>query len=633
MKDLEPYVCLWDHCTDHETNFREQNVWMNHMRSHALRWTCRLPGHPRGQGNIIFTSETEFETHLNRVHPTTKTLNLAQVNILKRQCSSADPNPFKICPLCQISIDNISGQRPGSELVSASSQSLKMQKHIASHLQMIASYSLPWLDGAYSDISSDKALSSCTESTLSSADENQVALLEASLANANALDEMEDLMLCDPDVAAEEQQQSEEWNFMPEPSYEGQEFDPVLESFVRKYHVDMAFTESTAKVISLPCVYMPMSKNTDFFGREDTVKALEGALCLNMQSSLSGIKSYSVHGPAGIGKTQVAIEFVHRFMHQFDAVFWIHADEISKILEDINRITNQLGLVDEKSADSEDQALTVELFKAWLKTPLRSLKEPSAGLASWLLVLDHVIEPAITHEFWPAGCQSGSILITSRRTLPWDSVLHKSTSLERLTPEQGAEFMCRLVRREISPEERSCASLISINVYGVPYALKHLAKWIVEADLTFAEFLAQHSNSEKIKSQTDLKGVSRLFSISEEHSFLKSTFNSIRHCGPLLDVLSMLDPDHIPERILRTTSKSPGVGKYPTTEVTYQNSIQELLRFGLVTRSNWPDAIFMHRIVQDAARKRMKPLYYREVFNTCVELISLRWYAFHFLIN
>lgn len=588
---------------------------------------------------MIFTCGDRYATHLKEHTSQGRHFSDAQIQLLKRQRGLPDPTPVKSCPLCHVTLEdfgqvnrgkNVHPGREGPEQVTSAVLALKMQKHIASHLMMIASYSLPWLDETDGDVASDRPLS--LESDISSSElQDQRDKPRRSNSHRDLSEEFGDLNFEDHDSKPEDRAQ-DEWSFIANIPYEGQGSDGLLSPFVRRYHVDIAFEGNTRREPLLPCIYMPMARNEDFFGRDDTLQFLESQLCVDLaetsgagQQSTS-LKTCSLYGPAGIGKTQVAVEFVYRHMKKFDAVFWVHADEASKLIEDVNRITVHLGLVDKTSADSGDQTLTRDLLKRWLGNPMTSSKSaPGSERANWLLILDHVIEPAVLDQFWPTERECGSILMTSRRPMPWSPDRYPSQTLNRLTPSEGADFMCSLVNVSVSPEERQCATLISSKVKGVPYALSHLTKWIVGEELSFSEFLAQNHTRENKELQKKMRGELARFVVAEEHSFLEVAFENIKHSRPLLDVLSMLDPDKIPERILVTDSPHIFIRGYPKTMSNVQEALQELQRYSLIMWNPTSETYFVHRIVQDAVRKQMTPTYSRDVFNTCILLLSAQW--------
>ncbi|KAF2736406.1 hypothetical protein EJ04DRAFT_575373 [Polyplosphaeria fusca] len=641
LKDIESYVCLFPDCPESQTRYRDQNTWIAHLRTHTRRWICRLPGHPRGGPPQSFDSIEEYSKHLTATH-SGKALSQNQMHqLLKLQRPVHDPNPLKKCPLCAVTLEELgqtfglAGSNPGATgLLPSAALTQKMQKHIVSHLIWLASYSLPWLDEADGNFRSDEASSAVTEKS-DCTDPEEPAAPHRTGSRSNLSADTEPLVFEDSDDMIQPRDEHE-WDFVNPFDYQGQEFDDVLYSFVRKYHVDMAFTENNALELTLPCIHMPLSRNQQFFNRENAITYLDRALD-GTSAEIAGegqaltnsqLRTCALYGPSGIGKSQVAVEWTYRNMSRFDAVFWIHADEDSKMSEDINRIAVRLGLVDARSADSADQVLTRELFKRWLGDPTKSFiaSTTDTSKARWLLVLDHVIDASILDGVWPINQDYGSILITSRRHLPQSLPIHHSFTIEPFTPLDGAGLMCSLLPDEASSEARQCASIISSKVKGKPYALSHLTKWILRERLTFEEFLSQNFESENSTLQQRMQGELSRFVVDEEHSFLEAAFDSLKISRTLLDVLSMLDPDTIPMKILNICDSHISISGYPSTESSLHQAIQELLRFGLITESQKvPSTFLIARIVQEATRKLMTPEYARDVFDTCLVIISAQW--------
>ena len=143
---------------------------------------------------------------------------------------------------------------------------------------------------------------------------------------------------------------------------------------------------------TLPRVWNVPARNAGFVGRD--------ALLVEVRSRLAGGRAVAVvalDGRGGVGKTQLAAEYAHRFCGEYELAWWVRA-------EDPALIPGQLAV------------LAVETGAAQPGTPpeeaVRALARELGSRARWLVVFDNAEDPEALADFVPSG--AGHVLITSR---------------------------------------------------------------------------------------------------------------------------------------------------------------------------------------------------------------------------
>ncbi|KAM0154324.1 hypothetical protein ACHAQE_000828 [Botrytis cinerea] len=161
LRDIEPYVCLFDGCNKSTECFATVEDWVNHMQwQHAVVWCCQVPGHE----STVYRSEEEFKHHLREEHK--NAFNEAQLSMIVKKASQPVSDLFGscalaskgneneshtagACPLCPFSVD-IPEHNPSTNNLEVAEASLtsskKLRDHIASHMEAIALLSLPERD-------------------------------------------------------------------------------------------------------------------------------------------------------------------------------------------------------------------------------------------------------------------------------------------------------------------------------------------------------------------------------------------------------------------------------------------------------------------------------------------------------
>lgn len=309
----------------------------------------------------------------------------------------------------------------------------------------------------------------------------------------------------------------------------------------------------------LPCHIIPLNRNISLCGRTAVLEALDEALIPSTavadDDSRIRLKTFALCGSGGMGKTQIALEFVYRHKKYFDAIFWVHANEPSKIAHDFSNIATTLGLVSEDSIEARDVVLTQDLVLGWLTNPLKSYKhldKQNPEEISCLVIFDNINDADILDDYWPMGSPA-SVLITSRDPLLktynyTDDSGHCGNSLQSFDQSEATNFLLKLTRREREASEKASGQAIVDVLGGLPLAISQIAGVIVRNELSFTEFLEMYGKESAHAQLFKLQG-GQLKSRTQYDYTIASVWALDwldDGAASLLGVLSLLDPDGIP---------------------------------------------------------------------------------------
>lgn len=396
---------------------------------------------------------------------------------------------------------------------------------------------------------------------------------------------------------------------------------------------------STVRLVPrLPCHMIDCDPYEDFTGREDSLVLLQQKL-LPIEDGMTGspkaskndpqLRACTITGIGGIGKTQVALQFVHKHKGRFNAVFWIHAENPLKIAADFSRCVVSLGLVPPTSLDAMDQILTRDLLLEWLAHPVKRYQRPGdtgPEEASWLLVFDNVDDPDVLEEYWPTDCR-GSVLITSRNPMvgkryssPLDAM-----HLNGLNISDATNLLLKLTRVNRNESQNvQCANSIATKLDGQPLALSQMSSMILRMDLKLSEFLKMYEAEGARLFQVDI-GSRKTFAGYTHDLVSIWTVEEPGRSSVLWNVLSLFDADGIPEYILQGNPNGKAFEGYPSTSSEYCVARTKLLMASLITRDQVTNQITLHRLLQDAARAQMSQEQYNATFSLSLSLISGVW--------
>ena len=181
--------------------------------------------------------------------------------------------------------------------------------------------------------------------------------------------------------------------------------------------------------------FIPFSPNPHFVGRKEELQQL-GQIFFESQPATIYESTIAITGIGGIGKTQLAVEFAHRYGAYFSGgVFWVNCAERNRIPAEIANCGKHMGLSPEFNSMGLQQRQAL-VQKAW--------QEPHPRL----LIFDNLDVEAeeILNEFRPKTGEA-SVLITSRQKR-WSPALKlKTCHLSTLTSNQSQQLLQTLAPR------------------------------------------------------------------------------------------------------------------------------------------------------------------------------------------
>ena len=194
--------------------------------------------------------------------------------------------------------------------------------------------------------------------------------------------------------------------------------------------------------------------NASFVGREADLRGLATVI-------KAGESTPAVTGLGGLGKTQLAAEFAHRYGRYFaGGVFWLNCSKPEDLAGQVARCGGAGGLALREDFDKLNQPQQVALVQANWSSALPRL-----------LIFDHCEDQGVL-ERWRPTSGGARVLMTSLKT-NWAHSLNVQVSpLGPLTPGESVALL-RKHRPELAEDDRELAAIAETLGY-LPLAL-HLA--------------------------------------------------------------------------------------------------------------------------------------------------------------
>ncbi|MFJ4819572.1 FxSxx-COOH system tetratricopeptide repeat protein [Streptomyces sp. NPDC088801] len=344
------------------------------------------------------------------------------------------------------------------------------------------------------------------------------------------------------------------------------------------------------------------ARNPHFTGRGEELRILRQRLTTSAVEVLSQ-PPQAVFGLGGIGKTEIAVEYAHRFAKEYDLVWWVRSEHEDRMRDAFLKLGKRLGLV---SPDGQrDKSI-------W--TVMDALR--SGPYDRWLLIFDNATQPEVVKRYLPGGRPHGHVIITSREQQWRRHTKAEGIEVTQFSEEETVDFLRRRVpdlavldeqgNPLTSESERSRhddAVRLARALDNLPIAAEHAAAYLAETGSSVNDYLGMFEDDphELLSEHVDMDYphvVATTWSISSRQLGSDAT--------ELFNLCAFFSPEPMAEELFLTGGRNV---RAPETlaEVLadtrrFRQAARRLHRYSLAKTDGKRNVLTVHRVVQRVTR-------------------------------
>ncbi|KAF8241219.1 hypothetical protein K440DRAFT_665405, partial [Wilcoxina mikolae CBS 423.85] len=344
---------------------------------------------------------------------------------------------------------------------------------------------------------------------------------------------------------------------------------------------------------------VPYSQNIDFTGHEDFIALLVKLLA----SPKIGHHRVALTGLGGIGKTQIALEYVYRQVDPECHIFWVYGNSQGTFSRDYQDISTRLKIP--RISDKEDEILLG--VKHWFE---------SDESGKWLLVLDNADNSSEfkgnrsgISRYLPQGSK-GTLIVTTRSKTVASRLGCKTIDVVKMKLEESEALFRQLHHGSIETTDMNAVHELLRVLDYLPLAIAAASAYMKETGTLPEEYLDILNSTRASQASLLMKkfydirrdpqaGTESTDKEDMTESVLSTyhiTFRRIQESCPLaanlLKLMAFLDQRAIPELFL-TESGLDGA----KDSLLFNEARGYLFDFSLISRDANPKTYNIHRLV------------------------------------
>ncbi len=337
---------------------------------------------------------------------------------------------------------------------------------------------------------------------------------------------------------------------------------------------------------TVPRIWNVPPRNPGFTGRSLVLERMRDQLGGGIAVVLP--QPQTLYGLGGVGKTQVALEYVHRFMADYDLVWWISSEQGDDVVASLAELAVRLG-----AQGGEDMAAASQEAVDLLRRGVPSER--------WLLVFDNADDPETLRRYFPQG-GSGHILVTSRNQ-SW-SQHGDALPVDVFLREESIEHLQRRASGLTDEEADQVATALG----DLPLAVEQAAAWIAETATPIDTYLEQLGRQ-----------APQVLSLNQPAGYpepVAATWNisiaRLKERSPaavrLLQLCAFFAPEPISANLLYSKEMIEALKPYDSSlqeKLVLGRVIREIGRFALAKVDQVSNSIQVHRLVQAVIKAQL----------------------------